>query len=244
MKENTMTKALVPVKAQIMDTEELAAWFAGRTPRRLLAIPFGGPIPSPLSAKGVDLDNEWFDEATDIYGSVKGLRNTRERLVDWHHGKDPSGVMSRTVIGKSTLDDAPDEDGWWSTIWIKAGERRVELIRRLAERGAQLFGSSEAVYRKADPDGHIAEWPMYLQTLTTSPQNTYSVLRPSKAMLDELVNDTVDPALRRVLEDLASLGSLSSSRDALGEAAAKSGLVIDEAIGPWEATLRAKQGEN
>lgn len=34
-------KAVIPVKAQLMDADELEAWFAGRIPRRLLAIPFG-----------------------------------------------------------------------------------------------------------------------------------------------------------------------------------------------------------
>lgn len=231
-------KALVPVKAQLMDGDELAAWFEGRTSRRLLAIPFGGPIPSPYSKKGVDLDNEWFDEDTDIYGSVKGLRDTRERLVDWHHGDDPTGLMKRHVIGKSTLDEEPDVEGWWSTVWMKIGEKRVELIRRLAERGAQLFGSSEAAYKKSTPEGHIIEWPMFLQTLTTSPQNTYSVLRPSKAMLDELGNETVDPALLKVLGDLANLGDSLSTSYPGGEPTAILERGLSKGIEPWEDLLR------
>lgn len=143
---------------------------------RLLAIPFGGPIPSPHSPRGVDLDGEWFDERTDIKPHL-----WPEREVDWHHGRD--GVMGRTVIGKAVLDDEPQEDGWWVTVWLKHGERRLALIRELAERGAQLFGSSQAprgTVRKAST-GYIEVWPYWRQTLSTSPQNTLSVIAPLKA---------------------------------------------------------------
>ena len=235
-KAEGMGKGLLPIKAQPMDDEEWTAFFAGRKPMRLLAIPFGGPIPSPKSAKGVDLDGEWFDEDTDIYGTIRGLRETRERLVDWHHGRDVTGVMRRVTIAKSILDPSPEEDGWWSEVWIKLGEKRVALIEQLKQRGAQLFGSSEAAYKKADPDGHIKVWPMVLQTLTTSPQNTYSVLRPSKAMLDEI--EPVDPALRRVLEDLEALGD-DLTPTLRGEVAAKAGRFdLSESLEPWEALRR------
>lgn len=236
-----MGKALIPVKAQAMDVEELSAWFDGRTSRRLLAIPFGGPIPSPKSPRGVDLDNEWFDESTDIYGTVKGLRETRERLVDWHHGHDPTGVMKRTIIAKSLLDEEPDEAGYWSTVWIKLGEKRVELVRRLAERGAELFGSSEAAYKKADPDGRITEWPMILQTLTTTPQNTYSVLRAAKARELAELNDSVDPALLRVLDDLSLLGTNLSASGDFRETMAKTGRLLSGSLEPWETLLADKR---
>jgi len=230
-------KALIPVKAQPMEDDELTAWFEGRTPRRLLAIPFGGPIPS-ADGKGRDLDGEYFDERTDIYGSIAGLRKTRERLVDWHHRGDD--LMRAHTLGKSVLDPDPEEDGWWADVWLKHGEKRIALIKRLVERGAQLFGSSEAAYKKADPDGHITEWPMVLQTLTTSPQNTFSVLRPSKAMLDDI--EPVDPALRKVLLDLGALGS-DLTPTLRGEVAAKAGRFdLSQTLEPWEA-LRHKENK-
>jgi hypothetical protein len=99
-----------------------------------------------------------------------------------------------------------------------------------------LFGSSEAAYKKADPDGHITVWPMVLQTLTTSPQNTYSVLRPMKAMLDDI--EPVDPALRKVLDDLEALGE-DLSPTLRGEAMAKAGRYLDQSLEPWE-TLRRR----
>jgi hypothetical protein len=223
-------KALIPIKAKPLDDDELTAWFEGRVPRRLLAIPFGGPIPSAKSKLGVDIDGEWFSPRTDIYGTYSQLRSTRDRLVDFHHGLDPTGMMGNTIIGKSILDPDPDEDGWWVDVWLKAGEKRLSLIKRLVERGAQLFGSSQAAYKKADPDtGEILEWPFYIETLSTSPQNTYSVLRPAmKAALDSADLD-VSEALRDFIRQVDNLGTdlpATLARDGVsGERAAKAGRV-------------------
>ena len=144
---------------------------------RLLAIPFGGPIPSPYSPLGVDLDGEWFDHDTDL-----ALERLKARPVDWHHRHD--GVMKAEVIGKA-VDPVEEEDGVWVTVWLDHGARRLNLVKRLAEAGAQLFGSSEADptgVRKA-ATGHIDAWPYIKQALTTSPQNTLSVTRPLKAAI-------------------------------------------------------------
>jgi hypothetical protein len=145
---------------------------------RLLAIPFGGPIPSPLFPRGIDIDGETFTERTDIKAAWFDSRPT-----DWHHGGDVT--MGRTVIGKA-VNLVMEEDGWWVDVWLKHGEKRLELIRKLADRGAQLFGSSESapgLVRKAKT-GEILVWPYIRQTLSTSPQNTHSILRPLKAVLE------------------------------------------------------------
>lgn len=199
-----MDKAMLPIKAKPI--EDVEAFFAGKVPWRLLAIPFGGPIPSPKSARGVDLDGEWFSEKTDIFGGRKALIESRERLVDWHHAKDPTGMMKSDYIGKSILDPNPDEDGWWVDFWFKAGEKRIALIKSLVERGSQLFGSSQAASKAVTPDGEITEWPYYLQTISTSPQNTLSVLRP-KAVLDEINQSgiAVSPAMRDLIAQSADL---------------------------------------
>ena len=159
-----------PVKATVLDDDSF----------RLLAIPFGGPIPSPANRRGVDLDGEFFTERTDIKAAWFA-----ERPTDWHHGADVT--LGRTVIGKA-LNLVMEEDGWWVDVWLKHGERRLDLIRRLAERGAQIFGSSESaagLTRKAS-NGEILVWPYIRQTLSTSPQNTHSVLRPLKALVDDM----------------------------------------------------------
>ncbi len=255
------TRDLPPVKATLLDDDAF----------RLLAIPFDGPIPSPKNARGVDLDGEWFDETTDIKpGWLKA------RAVDWHHGKDPTGVMSppgyghlrgsapeagRVTIGKA-VDPVMGEAGWWVTIWLDAGEQRVALIRRLAEaaadRGVQgIFGSSESVagMTRKGKDGHIELWPYWRQTLSTSPQNTLSVLAPMKAVLtDAILVDypSTTPAfwqdMAAQMRDLAtelhsSSGSpVGSGSAGPGESEAKSGRVpsgIDEAaiadaLGEWQ----------
>ncbi len=220
-------KALLPVKAQLMDEDEEAAWFAGRVPRRLLAIPFGGPIPSAKSKIGVDLDDQWFDEQTDIYGPYPGLRRSRERLVDFMHAYQPpsprygdkarnpatgaDGLMAGVILGKSILDPDPDEDGWWVDFWFEQGNRRVAMVQALARRGAQLFGSTQPIGKAViEPDGHIAVWPYWLQTIGTVAQNTYSSFRP-KAVLDQvetLLQDgpnhwsDIEDALRSVMPSL------------------------------------------
>jgi len=189
------------VKATILDDDAF----------RLLAIPFGGPIPSPVSARGVDLDGEFFSERTDIRPSW-----LKARAVDWHHGAD--GTLGRDVIGKA-VDPEMDEDGWWVTVWLDHGAKRLNLIKRLAERGAKLFGSSESVaglVKKADT-GEIMEWPYWRQTLSTSPQNTHSVIRPLKAVIDDVNYDFTTPAfwadiaprLRDLAADLRSTSPLA-----------------------------------
>lgn len=227
-------KALMPVAAKAQDPDEEAAWFAGKVPRRILSIPFGGPIPSSLHPRGVDLDGDTFTERTDIFGPHRALRQTRERLVDWSHAAqppgpnygDPSGMMTGHVFGKSILDPDPDEDGWWSDLWFEMGNKRVALIESLKRRGATLFGSSQPYGRTAKSQtGEITLWPHLFQTLTTAPQNTHAVLRP-KAALDMLSAEP-DRFWSDIEVALRSLGSSlreSSDRRALIEA--KAGRVL------------------
>ncbi len=252
---------LVPVKATLLDDDAF----------RLLAIPFSGPIPSRRNARGVDSDYEYFDERTDIKPDWLKMR-----AVDWHHGKDPTGVMNpaayghlpaatqapeegRVTIGKA-VDLSMDPEGWWVTVWLDAGERRLSLIRKLAEAGAErgvgLYGSSETVasMMRRGKAGHIDVWPYWRQTLSTSPVNTHSVLAPLKAVLtDAILTDypATTPAFWRdmaaQMRDLAtdlhsnSGGPVSTDSADPGERAAKSGRVLSgineaaiaEAIEAW-----------
>ena len=197
-----------PIKATILDDDHF----------RLLAIPFTGPIPG--GPRGVDLDGQWFDERTNIYPKLLPAR-----VVDWHHGKD--ALMGRHSLGKAVLDDEPEDDGWWETVWLRHGEKRVELIKRLSAR-APIYGSSEALWAKASTDGHIDEWPYWRQTLSTSPQNTHSIVRPAmKAVLDDFstAGIPVDGRVRSFIEDLDALG-IDLRSTSLGEDAAKAGRVL------------------
>lgn len=206
-----------PIKATVLDDDHF----------RLLAIPFTGPIPWP-GTRGVDLDREWFSARTDIKADWLPYR-----LVDWHHGHDSR--MERTVIGKAD-NLVMDDDGWWVDVWLKHGEKRLDLIRRLAQMAqdsgkAAIYGSSESVpglTRKADT-GEILDWPYFRQTLSTSPQNTHSIIRPLKAQLDDLVSEGIAPgaafwsdiedAVRNLGDDLRSTPR--------GEIGAKAGRVLN-----------------
>lgn len=205
-------------KAEPLDTDALDAWFAGKIPRRLLAVPFGGPIPS-FDGKGRDMDLEYFDEKTDIKPDW-----FEERPVDWHHSQDPTGKLNGVLIGKAK-NLTQEEDGWWVDLWLNAGEKRLGLIKRLTEKGAELFGSSYAYPNlvKRGKAGHIDVWPYMMQTLSTSPQNTMSVHRPAKAVLDYFTQAdiSVEPILADVLTELATLRDLDANLT--GEAAAKAG---------------------
>lgn len=198
-----------PLKATLLDDDAF----------RLLAIPFGGPIPSPHSPIGVDLDGEWFDAQTDIEPA-----RMKARPVDWHHRHD--GVMKADTIAKA-IDPEMDEEGWWVTVWLDHGARRLGLIKRLAEAGAQLFGSSEADpagVRKAST-GRIEAWPYLAQALTTSPQNTLSVARPMKASvarpLHEVLTRDLSADLRRTYQRLAGGDDAAKARQVLDDLRAR-----------------------
>lgn len=209
-------KALLPLKATLVDDDAF----------RLLALPYGGPIPYPGAPKGADLDRQWFTPDTEFH-----LDYFPVRLVDWHHG-----ASKGMILGKA-IDPDPDDEGTWVTVWLKHGERRLDLIRHLAESGGQIFGSSEAapgmskvrsakgvVAWRRDIPGEIIEWPYTRQTLTTSPQNTYSVIRPLKATLDDLAAIDEAPA-HQFFDDLARLlDNLGSDPAPSGEA--KAGRVL------------------
>ena len=214
-------KALLPVTVEPMVESELAAWLSGKRSRELLAIPFYGPIPGP-DGKGRDLDGEYFDETTDIKPDWFA-----ERPVDWHHSKDPTGIMNGHLIGKAT-DLRLGPEGWWVNIWAKAGEARLKLVEELVEKGSRIFGSSWAYPNliKRGKAGHIDVWPFTFETLSTSPQNIWSTLRPAKAAdLFDLSEITLDGRLRDLLSSLDNLQSGPVS-DLTGEDAAKAGRVI------------------
>lgn len=171
------------MKAEPIEGTRLDSWLAGKIPRRLLMVPFGGPLPGGKA--GLDLDGEYFDAETDLYGPFPLLRTSRDRLVDWHHDNDPTKVMKGAILGRVVMDAAPESEGLWADFWVNAGEKRKALIATLERRGVALFGSSQAIptaVRKA-ADGHIEVWPVVRHTITTSPQNTLAVVPALKALL-------------------------------------------------------------
>lgn len=176
---------LEPMKAEPLDAGQLDRWLQGKMPRRVLVVPFSGPLPGGKA--GLDLDGEYFDDQTDLVGPFPVLAKTRERLVDWHHDQDPTGKMKGAILGRITLDQAPEADGYWADFWVNAGEKRRKLLADLEQKGVPLYGSSQSAgkaYVKVGPDGHIDTWPLVRHTITTSPQNTHAVVPALKALLE------------------------------------------------------------
>lgn len=219
-------KALTELKATLIDDDAF----------RLLALPYGGPIPYPGAPRGADLDRQWLSDRTD-FGSPPA-----RVPVTWHHGMD-------RLMGKAAIAEAGDlefdDEGGWVTVWMKHGERRVNLVKRLADEGAQIFGSSEAApgtgrLRKGATDvpwsrlrpGEITRWHYSGQTLSTSPQNTNSILVPVKATLDDLASQSLVATpdyfddLARFLDNLRSDPAPTLTASAVGDGEAKAGRVL------------------
>lgn len=242
------------LKAEPMTTGQLDRWLAGRIPRRHLAIPFGGPI------KGRDLDGEFFDADSDLYGPLRDYG--RERLVDWHHvtyggQQDPVGnAMKGAILGRIILDAKPSSEdidgeefeGVWADFWANAGEKRRQLVAALERRSVPLYGSSQALAKatRIAPDGHIDVWPVTFHTITTTPQNTHAVLPAFKASLDDpYLAELSVGALRAFLAGADDLGRDLLPTSPRGEAGAKAGRVLsgvnerdlDEAVTALEQAL-------
>jgi hypothetical protein len=152
-----------------MDT--MKAEQIGSTRWRVLAIPFGGPD------KGKDLDGEFFDRETDIKP-----RWFRERPVLFHHAMDQT--VKDADFGIQELDDEPEDDGWWGTMWLERSNRYWEQVDAMLRAG-KMYGSSGAVahlVRTNHKTGHIEVWPHAEQTLTLTPANPYARITAAKAV--------------------------------------------------------------
>jgi len=188
------------IKAEPLTTVELDNWLAGKRARRILVVPFGGPLPGGKA--GLDLDGDAFDADSDLYGDYPALLQSRERLVDWHHDDDPTGVMKGAILGRIMLDEQPEAEGVWADFWANAGERRRNLVAQLEKAGVPLYGSSQAITggirksRMAEGGNHIDRWPLIRHTITTSPQNIWATVPALKALLssDTIANGSVSVA--------------------------------------------------
>jgi hypothetical protein len=152
-----------------MDT--MKAEQLGSSKWRVLAIPFGGPF------KGKDFDGEYFDGETDVKP-----RWFRERPVIFHHGMD--STVKDTDLGIEELDDKPDAEGWWGTLWLDRSTRYWAQVDALLRAG-KMYGSSGSIghlVRKNRTTGHIDVWPHVEQTLTPTPANPYARITASKAL--------------------------------------------------------------
>jgi len=169
---------------------------------RVLAIPFGGPLPAEVVGKrdngiGFDVDGEFFSPKTDI----KPDWFDRRPLV-WHHNLDKA--MDDPVMG--TADDLEEKsDGWWTTVWLDRANRYWAQVNQLLTAG-KIYGSSGSLPNFVKTDkrtGEILVWPYIEQTLTPTPANPFAVVVAAKAIdhFDE-ANIGLTPALRGIFTDL------------------------------------------
>lgn len=134
---------------------------------RMLALPFGGPIPRKGAPAGADLDGEWFSRHT-----ATGLTPYSEVPVLWHHGVDPLGFLRDATLGKATGWHR-DELGWRCYVQLTPGPQ-VELVQLLSDR-VPLYGSTSA--RRVERDnGHITRWLVDELSLSPTPQNPYALV--------------------------------------------------------------------
>lgn len=208
-----------------MRTQALKATLLDDDAFRLLALPFGGPIPYPGAPRGADLDRQWLGERTD-YGKPPAWVD-----VTWHHGlpRQQGGLDDEVVAkaGELTFED----EGGWVKVWMDHGRARTRLIKQLAEAAkaddeVDIYGSSEAVPStsriragkadipwRRDVPGFISRWEYIGQTLSTSPQNTQSILVPMKATLSDLASGAIDPTADFFDDLMTFLDSLAPSSE-------------------------------
>jgi len=108
---------------------------------RILAIPYGGPMEKAGAPYGADLQGEWFSPETDIKPDW-----FTERPVLWHHGKDPTGKMGTTLMGKA-INLTQEDDGWWVDFWWTKGEQRRALVEMLGKKARLSMARPKASQR-------------------------------------------------------------------------------------------------
>ena len=202
------------LKAEPLTVSQYDRWLKGEISRRILVVPFGGQLPSPYNKAGMDIDHQFFHDATDLYGPFPSLRASRDRVTDWHHDLDPTGATKGAIIGRTVLDDHAETvnldglpyAGVWGDFWANAGEKRRQLVAMMERQlRQQLYGSSQAVKGavKIDPvTGSIDVWPVTRHTITTSPQNGLAIVPTMKAVLDSDPASLTVGALRAFLTGL------------------------------------------
>ncbi len=244
-------KSFFDLKADALTERKTKLWLDGEIGRRILVVPFGGPVPKAGLDRGVDLDDEFFDETSDLVDGHAALKASPWRLMDWHHDDNqvpsrlrggPALSMKGVVIGEIELEDDADDFGHWAAWWIKRGQSNqqelgAKRVAALQEMGQPIWGSSMAAYKRKADNGHIDAWPLIRHTASTSPRNHHAVIPPLKALLTDVsFDDLSNGAMKALLEGYADqLDLLLTSSDAavstpvpVGDGAAKAGRVLSQ----------------
>lgn len=143
---------------------------------RMLAVPFGGPIFREGAPNGVDLDQEWFSERTELR-----IGPHSQVPVLFHHDRDPSGRVQGRL--GTALNWTRTPKGWVADVELDDSPN-VRLVQRLSER-TDIYGSTSvepgAPVRR-DHTGEILYWPVHELSLSPSPQNVMAItLQPFRS---------------------------------------------------------------
>lgn len=135
---------------------------------KMLAIPYGGPIPRKGAPDGADLDGEWFSRDTQT-----GLTAHSEIKVLWHHGQDPLRFLQGVTLGKASGWHR-DELEWRCYVELTPGPH-AELVQLLSDR-VPIYGSTATTKPVERDDGHITRWLVDELSLLPTPQNPYALV--------------------------------------------------------------------
>jgi hypothetical protein len=190
---------------------------------RILAIPFGGPLPGGVNGK--DTDGEFFTPRTDL--CLDWFPDQRPLLYD--HGMDDGPGLS--VIGRVEMKSlATDDAGHWVEAQLDRRNKYYQHIKQLIARDA-LNGSTGALpyLVRTAKDGEILRWPWVEQSLTPIPANLYS-----KVSVGETAKHYKSAGIPLVLSDAAlaeahALFQLLRTGDAGDGAGRKAGRVLSKA---------------
>ena len=113
----------------------------------------------------MDLDGEWFDRDTDIYGQYPALRASRERLVDWHHttfmasrNDDPAGGrMKGAILGHIVMDEDPED-----VLRKGSGTLCESLLMVQAKEGNIVCPNKQSDPLESFHNGHLLESETYI----------------------------------------------------------------------------------
>ena len=169
------------------------------TGRRVLGVPFGGPI------DGRDLDGEAFTPETDIWLKVGDKVN-----LTYYHGFDPDTIGKKqkipALIGRATYVGA-DERGHWFEPVLDSEE---PLAQRLMKADiTELRASSGAINHlvRKDVGGLISVWPVGELALFDInewrlPANDFAVIEAKTEKIAEAIPEAEESAVDAVEESV------------------------------------------
>ena len=138
----------------------------------------GGYLVRFTSEDELDLENEYFDAATD-YGKA------RASDVYYSHGLDP--VLGKRVLGEGAMES--QDVGIWIEAQLEMRDEYERAVYSLAEKGKLGWSSGTAPHLVERKGSHITRWPLGLDaSLTPTPADPGNRAMPLKAWAESAAN--------------------------------------------------------